>query len=268
MPVSAAERRFVLDNLTRLAEADIRKMWRAAELQTDLEFAAYVTQAFPEIVDPYHQMAAQAGATFFEEDFPEITTPPVVAPPLPTEQLTNSAGWALAADGVEAISRMAGTTQRAIYDGERNTTALNASKNNMRWVRVARPDACAFCRLLASRTASGTTYAGDGVRQKTGIDPDTGKPYAAGIKTTAVYGRRRTGSKRSASAEYHDHCHCTAKAIPSGRDPMDYLSATEPQFADLAAQWSNEYDKARKAAESGDPKKILAEWRAFSPEIS
>jgi hypothetical protein len=266
MPVSAAERRFVLDNLTRLAEADIQRMWRAAELQTDLEFAAYVTQAFPDIVDPYQQMAAQLGATFFEEDFPAITTAAVLAPPLPTEQLASSASWALAADGVAAISRMAGTTQRAIYDGERDTTAANATKNRMRWVRVARPDACAFCRLLASRTASGTTYSGSGVRKK--IDPTTGQPFADGRMTTAVYGRRRTGSKRSANAEYHDHCHCTAKAIPVGQDPMDYLSETEPQFADLAAQWSNEYDKARTAAESGDPKKILAEWRAFSPEIS
>lgn len=239
MPVSAAERRFVLDNLTRLAEADIQRMWRAAELQTDLEFAAYVTQAYPQIVDPYQQMAAQLGATFFEEDFPTITTAPVLADPLPTEQLAKSASWALAADGVAAISRMAGTTQRAIYDGERNTTALNASKNKMRWVRVARPDACAFCRLLASRAASDSQYSSE---------------------KNALF--------RSNGKKYHDECHCTAKAIPRGEDPMDYLSATEPQFADLAAQWSNEYDKARAAAESGDPTKILAEWRTFGAEIA
>ena len=240
MPVSAAERRFVLDNLTRLAEADIQRMWRAAELQTDLEFAAYVTQAFPDIVDPYQQMAAQLGATFFEEDFPAITTAAVLAAPLPTEQLTKSAAWALAADGVKAIGRMSGTTQRAIYDGERDTTAANASKNRMKWVRVARPDACAFCRLLASRAA-----AADG-----------------------QYNSEQSARFRADGKKYHDDCHCTAAAIPRGEDPMDYLSATEPQFADLAAQWSNEYDKARGAAESGDPKKILAEWRAFSPEIS
>jgi hypothetical protein len=268
MPVSAAERRFVLDNLTRLAEADIQRMWRAAELQTDVEFAAYVTQAFPEIVDPYQQLAAQTGATFFEEDFPEIVKPPLLVPPLPPEQLATSAQWALGADGVEAISRMAGTAQRAIFDGERNTTALNARRNGMRWVRVARPDACAFCRLLASRTANSETYAGSGTRQKVGIDPETGEPYADGIKTTVVYGRRRTDAKRPPNEEYHDDCRCTAKAIPRGENPMDYLSATEPQFADLAAQWNNEYNKARDKAESGDPKKILAKWRAFGDDIA
>lgn len=240
MPVSAAERRFILDNLVGLAEADIRKLWKAAELQTDVAFAAYVTQAFPALVDPYQQMAAQLGATFFENDFPTITTPAVQAPPLPVEQLTKSVGWALDAEGVAAIDRMIGTTQRAIYDGERDTTALNATTNRMKWVRVARPDACAFCRLLASRAAA-----------------------ADGQYKTEQSARFRADGKK-----YHDDCRCTAKAIPRGEDPMDYLSATEPQFADLAAQWSNEYDKARGAASSGDPKKILAEWRAFSPEIS
>jgi hypothetical protein len=185
-------------------------------------------------------MAAQLGATFFEEDFPAITTAAVLAPPLPTEQLASSASWALAADGVKAIDRMVGTAQRAIYDGERDTTAANATKNRMKWVRVARPDACAFCRLLASRAA-----AADG-----------------------QYNSEQSAIFRADGKKYHDRCYCTAKAIPRGEDPMDYLSATEPEFADLAAQWSNEYDKARTAAESGDPKKILAEWRTFGTEIS
>ena len=240
MPVSAAERRFILDNLVGLAEADIRKLWKAAEMQTDVAFAAYMTQAFPEIVDPYHQMAAQVGATFFENDFPEITTPAVQVPPLATEQLAASASWALWAEGNAAIDRMVGTAQRAIYDGERDTTALNANKNRMRWVRVARPDACAFCRMLASRAA-----AADG-----------------------QYKTEKSAIFRADGKKYHDRCYCTAKAIPRGEDPMDYLSATEPEFADLAAQWNNDYDKARTAAGSGDPKKILAEWRAFGPEIS
>jgi hypothetical protein len=268
MPVSAAEHRLILDNLTRLAEADIQRMWRAAELQTDLEFAAYVTQAFPEIVDPYHQMAAQTAATIFEEDFPLLSTatPVVVADPLPVEQLKKSAEWALGAEGTKAIDRMIGTTQRAVYNGDRETTISNANNRGMRWVRVARPEACSFCRLLASRTATGTTYSGSGVALK--IDPKTGKPFADRRKTTVVSGRRRTGSKQSTGSEYHDHCHCVAKAVPARADPMEYLARTEPQAADLAAQWNNEYEKASKAATSGDVKAILSEWRTFGKEIN
>jgi hypothetical protein len=258
--VSAAERRYILDNLTRLAAADINNLWRIAQLQSDLEFAAYITQAFPEIVDPYHQLAAEAGATFFEEDFPAITTAAIQAPSLPADQLTKSVQWALGADGDQAIERMVGTAQRAIYDGERDTTVANASSNGLRWVRVARPNACAFCRLLASRTATDTTYSGAGVRAK--IDPTTGAPYPDGRQTTVVFGRRRGGSKQTVGNEYHDYCQCTAKAIPAGVDPMDYLSATEPQFAELAQQWDEQYQKARADAGTGDTKLILSKWRA------
>jgi hypothetical protein len=113
-------------------------------------FASFTKFFIEEVVPPLTK--------FFEEDFPEIVKAPLLVPPLPPEQLATSAQWALGGDGVEAISRMAGTAQRAIYDGERNTTALNASRNGMRWVRVARPDACAFCRLLASRAASESQY--------------------------------------------------------------------------------------------------------------
>lgn len=265
MPVSAAERRFVLDRLTGLAVNDIRRLWRAAEqLNTDTAFAAYIAQAFPDVVAPYEALAAQFSATAFENDFPTITTPAIEAAPMAASQLSTSAQWALTATGTAAIDRMAGTAQRAIYLGDRDTTTANANRHGMRWVRVARPDACAFCRLLASRTANGDTYSGAGVERK--INPDTKKPYRDGRMTTVVAGRQR-GSRKQGS-EYHDHCHCTAKAIPSGEDPMDYLSATEPQFADLAAQWMNEYNKAVDAAKSGGVKNILKEWRTFGDDIS
>jgi hypothetical protein len=229
MPVSAAEHRLILDNLTRMAEADILRMWRAAELQTDLEFAAYVTQAFPQIVDPYHQMAAQTAATIFEEDFPvqAATGVVVVADPLPEEQLVKSAQWALSsAYGTEAIGRMSGTAQRAIYDGDRETTVVNAESRGMRWVRVARPDACPFCKMLAARTVSGNYYS-------------------------------KEGAKKS-----HDRCHCISKAIPARTDALDYLSRTEPQAAQMAEQFNDEYEKAvANAGGRSDAKAILSEWR-------
>jgi len=242
-----------------LVEADIRNLWRLAEIQSDLEFSDYVIRAFPDIVAPYHELASQTSATFFEEDFPDIAKVPVLADPLPEEKLVKSARWALQADGDQAISRMAGTAQRAIYDGDRATTIANVGEQNMRWVRVARPNACAFCRLLASRAANGETYDRSGVAVK--INPETGKPFEDRRKTTVVFGRRRAGSKRKPSSEYHDFCHCVAIAIPSGVDPMEYLSQTEPQAAELAQQWNDEYLKARADAGTGDGKQILSSWR-------
>jgi hypothetical protein len=259
LAVSAAERRFILDNLTRLAEADIRAMWRLAEAQSDVEFAAYVIEAFPEIIGPYYELASQASATFFEEDFPAITQAPVLADSVPDEKLRKSARWALGADGDRAVSRMVGSTQRAIYDADRETTVQNAGRAGMSYVRVARPNACAFCRLLASRAANGETYSASGVIKK--IDPETGKPFKDGRLTTVVFGRSRRNSKQKAGKEYHDFCHCVAQAIPRGVDPMEYLQRNEPEAAELALKWDAEYLDARGKAESEDPRAILSEWR-------
>ena len=294
MPVSAAERRFILNNLTRLAQADVRKLWAAAERQSDTEFAAYVIEAFPQIVDPYHQLAAQTAASLFESDFPDISAPATPAEPLPAQQLMKSAQWALGANGKDALDRMFGTVQRAVFDGDRVTTVKNTEQHGMRWVRVARADACAFCRMLASRTtaetmyrseAAATTVVGRSVSLSTGDRRKVRsgfwtKDQALAFRDQAsqVYQRdgrygkkgdvrtkrlRKTGAKvaRTYGEDYHDHCFCTAKSIPAGWDAMDYLSSTEPEFADLAAQWNNEYVKASEAANSSDPKKILSSWR-------
>jgi hypothetical protein len=246
MPVTAAERRFVLDSLVGLAEADIRKLWKAAEMQTEVAFAAYMAQAFPQIVDPYYRLAAEVSATFYGLDHPRDGYTPVTAPLLPREKLVSSAQWALGGNGVAAIDRMAGTAQRAIYDGDRSTTALNAENNKQRYVRVARANACAFCRLLASRSASG----------------DIGLTYLSEKSATTVVGRNgRTRGTQSIGDPYHDHCHCIAQAIPADQHPLDYLEIVEPGYASLAQQWQDEYDKARANAGNGDTSKILAEWR-------
>jgi hypothetical protein len=248
MPVTTAERRFILDSLVGLAEEDIRKLWKAAEtMQTDVAFAAYIAQAFPQIVDPYYQLAAEASATFYGMDHPREGYTPVTAPLPPREKLIMSAKWALAGDGVEAIDRMSGSAQRAIYDGDRLTTALNADNNNQRYVRVARANACAFCRMLASRSASG----------------DIDLTYKSEKSATTVVGdeRGRPRGKRAIGELYHDFCYCIAQAIPDDQHPLDYLELVEPGYAELATQWGDEYDKARANAGNGDTTKILAEWR-------
>lgn len=158
MAVSAAEKRFILDQLGRRAKEDMVRLWDAAgrTYGNNDEFVAFLVEAFPDLVDEFQQTAAQLAATVFEEDFPNLT--PVVAEPLPRERLQSSMQWALGAFDREALDRLDGTIQRAIYDGERETTVLSAQANGMRWIRQARPGACAFCRMLATRTDFDNTY--------------------------------------------------------------------------------------------------------------
>lgn len=148
MAVSAQERRLLLDQTSRSAQADVAALWAAAAA-LDVDFARFVIDGFPDVVDPWIALSAELSAVWFEETLP---VPAVVAEPIPLERLQSSASWALGADGDKALDRLTHTTQRAVYDGARDTTLVNVERNNIRWARDARPDACAFCRMLATRT--------------------------------------------------------------------------------------------------------------------
>lgn len=289
MPISAAERRLVMDQLLQRSEEDIRKLFTAASAMLDVDFFQYVADAFPDIVIPYHQIAAEFSATAFEDDFPELNYTATAALAPAVEAVKKSAEWALGADGIKALDRMAGTLQRHIYNGDRDTTVINAEANGMRWMRIARPNACAFCRMLASRTedlyrtekaalgvvgrsvdlstadrrmiAQGTMTREEALARRDELE----SVYRIGARKFSPRARRlrnRTSKKKRGYGDpYHDDCKCTAKAVPLDRDPIDYLYEQEPEAAFAAEQWNTEYVKAREAAGSGDPKQILAAWR-------
>ena len=296
MAVSAAERRFIMAQLGQRAKEDMIRLWDAAGRFDDIDFANFVVDAFPDLANGAHQLAAEVSATLFEEDFPAITAVP--APALPQDQLRSSAQWALGADGTDALTRLGGTLQRAVFDGDRQTTVWNAEANGMRWIRQAQPGACAFCRLLATRTTFDSTYrteeaalrvagrsvnlsvadrrmiaSGQMTREEALARRDQMfLTYQIGAKKGSPRGRRPRGS-RPLGEKYHDDCNCTAKAIPVGREPMDVLALEEPDYAVAVEQWRNEYEKASDTANpndfgSGETKAILREWRTFGDDIA
>lgn len=246
MATTAAERRYILDSLAVLAARDIRLLWGAASRMDDIDFASFVSEAFPQVVDPYRELAAETAAVFYAADHPDVTRLPVTAPPVPREKLLTSAQWALGGNGTEAVDRMIGTAQRAVYDGDRETTVLNAEIDEKRWVRVAQAGACAFCRMLASRAAS----------------DDISFTYQSVESAITVVGRDgQPRGSRQIGELYHDHCNCIAVTIPGEMHPMDYLELIDTGYADLAQQWDDQYRKARAEAGTGNTKEILAAWR-------
>lgn len=300
MPISAAERRFVMDQLGKRAKEDMIRLWDAAGRLEDIDFFEYVSDAFPDIAIPYHQAAAQFAATAFEEDFPEITATAVLAETPPVESLKKSAQWALSADGRKALDRLNGPLQRTLYNGLRDTTAVNAEVNGMRWMRIARPNACAFCRLLASRTenlyrseesalgvvgrsvnlsiadrrmiASGQMTREQALARRDEmqlvyqIGRRKGSPRGRRLRSTE--GASRTRNPQGYGEPYHDDCKCDAKAVPNGSNPIEYLYEVEPEAAFAAEQWNIEYIKAREKAKSGDPREILSKWRELGDDIA
>lgn len=274
MAVSVQERQAQLDELSKSASSDLRELWaRAAATLAAGEFAPFITEAYPELVLPYTSLAAELAATWFELSDPVSDYVAFTAPPIPVERLEKSAEWALGANGEDALSRLDGSAQRAVYDGARETILANVEATNSRWVRVARPDACAFCRMLATRYSEPSMYyrsreaAVNVVGKAPSLTLGDRRRIHGGLTTRdeararrdQVGTRRQRGSRAIGSEGYHDFCRCEPREVRDGQtyEPPDYVY-----------QWDQEYFKAREIAGSGDPKKILAAWRGLDPSIS
>lgn len=196
MPVSPAERQYLLTQVDRLAQQDLDRLWVAASTLSTAEFFSYVRDAFPALVDPYHQTAAQLAATWFEDSLPASTYVAATADPINLERLAKSADWALGATGDAGRLRLSGTLQRAVFDGARDTTLLNVQATDSKWARYASATACAFCRLLATRKGA----------------------YR---------------SRNTAATKVHDDCHCLPVEVRTGSyKPPDYVGEWERQYVE------------------------------------
>ena len=236
MTTPVSERQEILDDVSTVAIRDLVGAWRSLSL-TDLDFAEVMTATFVEIANNYSGVAADLAATWYVESAPSIAWEPLVAPGPSVEALTNSASWALGADGEKALNRMSGTLQNSVFTGARDTIVLNVEQEpGARWVRHARADACAFCRLLATRNDNPRYW------------------YKSAQSAIDVVGRRghQRGNRAVGATGYHDHCRCMAVEVRpgSGYTPPDYVKA-----------WNDEYAKARANAGRGDLNSILSAWR-------
>ncbi|MFI9507563.1 hypothetical protein [Nocardia sp. NPDC052566] len=262
---TVAERQQLLDELSRLAAQDITTLWAQVATASDTQFAQMLIEAFPELVEPYSVAAAELGAEWYAESAPPSATYQPTSFLPDTAGLSTSAEWALGATGDAALGRLSGIAQRQIWTANRDTIIGNAeSEPGSTWARVARPGACAFCAMLATRSnvyssaAAATRVVGRGkemslsdrrIRAAGGDRRAGGKFAAGGIRTR---GKRKLGER------YHDHCHCQAKEVRPGQiyTPPDYVQ-----------EWEAAYIKAtRETAKTGkygaiDTKAVLAHMR-------
>ncbi|WP_433658050.1 hypothetical protein ACQPW1_39745 [Nocardia sp. CA-128927] len=239
------ERQQLLDQLNMLATQDITALWQEISLASNEQFRDIVVQAFPELLEPYTVAAAELGAEWYAESAPpQATYQPTSFLPEPGG-LTKSAEWALGATGEAALDRLAGIAQRQIWNANRDTIIGNAeTEPGSTWARVARPGACAFCAMLATRS-----------------DLYASKAAALRVVGRGKYGRTR-GSRRRGE-RYHDRCHCQAKEVRPGQ------VYTPPAYVQ---EWEDAYIKAtRETPGIGrygaiDTKAVLAHMRVTLAE--
>lgn len=267
---SSAEQYALMQEVQRLAGADLQALWQLA-LQSGDPFA-FILDTYPELAAQYATVAAEMSAVWYEEAAPELryVAVPAVLPAL--EVYRESAAWALGSgDGLEdprsALSKLSGTLQRAVWNADRETMVQNAeSEGGARWVREAGPRACPFCKMLSTRaTASGTYYSSKDAAVKVvgrGKEMSESDRRARARGETRDSGRFRAGGTRTRGTRklgesYHDNCDCRVVAVRPGReyDPPEHVLRFEEEYKEASRAASGS------RAGAGDVKDIMAAWR-------
>jgi hypothetical protein len=188
------------------------------------QFPDLLRKTFGEIVRPYAQAAAAITAQWYRELLPHSDYRPTPIVDLPDARIDKTVDWAINAPGdAKPLDRLAGSSKRMVNDASRITVVRNAEQEGVKWVRLASPDACAFCKMLALRGAKYNSY---------GVAEDE-----HGVKRTVVVGRNsQARGKRPLGESYHDHCRCVAVPVRVGQTwtPPDYMQDWQQQYRDAA----------------------------------
>jgi hypothetical protein len=210
----------ILTDLSILVVQQITQLWR--QYGSDPDIGAILRAAIPELIAPFAQGAAEITAQWYNELSPssDFTATPVVD--LPAEKIDGTVRWAAYAPGdTSPQDRLAGASQRWVYDASRDTVVENANTEGVTWARHAQPDACAFCRLLATK-----------------------EDYYSSKKSALTVVGRSGGARgsRKLGEKYHDYCRCTA--VPVRADTV----YTPPAYV---AEWAQEYEDAFEKVPNG-----------------
>lgn len=159
--VMVREHRSQLLQLRGLADRDIVALLAAVEGLPVAEVRNVLIAALPELVEPYVSASGELAAVMFEDLRAEAgrrgvfyAQVPDVMPPI--ARIEGTARWAVGSLVDESLgstvqSRMSGSVARMIMDASRDTMQANGSREQVRFQRMARAGACAFCGMLASR---------------------------------------------------------------------------------------------------------------------
>lgn len=215
------EFRQVLDSLTAEAIAELVNLLNAVDSPNPLLVRDALLETVPLVLQPYVTAAGELSAVWYEDLRAASGVSGAFSSRVDTDveqdrfdALVRFALSPLFGESDATVtSLMAGGAERVVMNGSRDTIDLNARRDvaSTAWSRVARPDACAFCKMLAGRGAVYRSEAAAGMVIGRGVDPskafdENGKRKRGGIGR----GVKARGSRDLGASEFHDRCHCTA----------------------------------------------------------
>jgi GNAT superfamily N-acetyltransferase len=197
MTSGVPEFRRVLVRLGDVLDGDLGKLVSALGRLDVADAMRLITDAYPQVVTPYIAAAGDLTATWYEDLPTKRGAEAFIAKPAdlpPVEQLAANGRYALTTKKPTSVLQGAG--RKAIFTAHRDTVISNARRERVAWVREARPGACGFCRMLATRV------------------------LADGLGSPGLYRSEQTASRSPHTfdeAVGHDHCRCVAVPLRSGK---------------------------------------------------
>lgn len=230
MPLGAAELADywqIIDQINRMAQADFVALWRMLETEDKDTLFRGLRAGVPEIVELYRNAQADAAMVFYNttQGVAYSRAAATAAGRLNEAQLEQMLRYAVFGKGVSSpVGLISGVIQQMVLGGGRDYANEAFARKRSGWYRAARADACAFCRMLATR---GATEWG---------------PYTSA--NAAFFKGGPSGY------QYHKHCRC----IP--------VLASEYEVPDYVNEWAETYYKASEQANTTTNfRAILAEMR-------
>lgn len=234
-PDQLDEYRALLGEVNRMAQADLVALWRSLEgVDKDALFAS-LRAGVPEIVALYRQVAADTATLFYSETqgIAFSASESLAAARVNNDQVNASLRWALfGTSTANPLGLISGIVQKHVINGSRQYALDGFGKSGGGWWRAARPEACAFCRMLATRAVT-----------------EWGKYGSADAAATVGMGKTSSPTVMVKGDSFHEHCMC----IP--------VKADEYEIPSYVEQWTAHYKAAVGQTRGYNPTQVLSVMR-------
>lgn len=207
--------------LEESAFVDLRALVEALRQPNPIRMRNDLLGAVPELLQPYVTASGELSAVWYEDLRAASSVPgsysALTDADVAPDRYDALVRWSMAPLFGESSSTvqslLVNGAQRIIAGGSRRTIDANARADvaSTAWARVAQPDACEFCKMLAGRGAVYRSEKSAGMVIGRGVDPsaafDENGNRKRGGQGKGVKGR---GERALGSDDYHDDCNCTA----------------------------------------------------------
>jgi len=150
-PTEVANFQRLLITLSAQSAIAVTNLWNQYQNASPETRWKELQEAFPLVVDPFLSASAVLSTEWYRSLDPGSTfsVEPALAPP--AAALSANATWALTQ--LNPLQNMVGSVDRQVFSTSRQTLVGNAEREGVRFARYASANACAWCRVLATREA-------------------------------------------------------------------------------------------------------------------